>query len=641
MCCQRFPWRLPRMLCSRIPLPWQPQGQHPPLPFHVVVVGAMLDPHRRSVLTNACVKAAVDPITRTPGTIYEPKGQVRLLGLLSESSPSLQEDYLDAGDGMLICMKRTNKMAPRATKKYDCEPTQINPNVSDASDTEPDPDSNRQLVFPTPDSCNDSPSPTPLLESTKPPRSGSFPFQWMWESFSLKGQAVYQDHFLEKAKKKKKKRSTRSPSLSIHEPPCTPEPGLVSNEDVHGLEMLKPPGVAEPPRSRPRHHKCRPHGGLPPGSSLFPLYWKMEARAEARKRQLRQERRRWLQLTQQLLSLEAGSPRKEKRLSVKQLEEKLRAELLCLATEPEEPGPQKGKGPEKAAAAAKREPTFKPTINRRIPNFKSLQRRFQEQLAQKKEQTKLTVCKPFRLHAASSSQALSGNESKQTDDEEDPFHRFQRLWGVQWQGHSCPDFSPPVVPPVAQTKTSGKRQEANRLLLLEWERRERQEKRRAEQRRAKEQQVQRDVAKCLATYRIPGYSPMSIQRRREELRRQEKQRAEDYTLQLQEIHERVESRPFLFERVMQANARQAVERRFSQVLNALGIDEEMLWKHAARPSTASSSAKSTSKKSESSEYLPEDFPAFSEDPPELKFGKQRTARERSLQPAMYSLPQDL
>nr|XP_060614531.1 testis-specific protein 10-interacting protein [Anolis sagrei ordinatus] len=628
------------MLCFRIPSPRQPRGQHPPLPFHVVVVGAMLDPHRRSVLTNACVKAAVDPITRTPGTIYEPKGQVRLLGLLSESSPSQQEDYLDAGDGMLICVKRTKKMAPRATRKGDCDPIQRIPNVSDASDNELDPDSNRQLVSPTPDPNHDPPSPTPLLESTRASRSGSFPFQWMWESFSVKGQAVYQDDFLVKTKKKKKKRSPQSSPLSMREPSCTPEPGLASHMDAHGLEMLKPPDNDESSRSRSRHHKCRQHGGLSPGSSLFPLYWKMEARAEARKRQLRQERRRWLQLTQQLLSLEAGSPPKEKHLSVKHLEEKLRAELLCLATEPEEPGPQKGKGPEEVAAAAKREPTFKPTINRRIPNFKSLQRRFQEQLAQKKEKTKLTICKPFRLHAASSSQTLSGNEDKHVDDREDPFYRFQRLWGVQWRGHSCPDFSPPVAPPVTHTKTSGKRQEANRLLLLEWERRERQEKRRAEQRRAKEQQVQRDVARCLATYRIPGYSSVSIQRRREELRRQEKQRAEDYTLQLQEIQERVESRPFLFERVMQANARQAVERRFSQVLNALGIDEEMLWKHAARPSTARS-AKSTSKRSVSSEYLPEDFPDFSEDPPELKFSKQRTTREKSLQPAMYSLPQDL
>lgn len=123
--------------------------------------------------------------------------------------------------------------------------------------------------------------------------------------------------------------------------------------------------------------------GPSPGSSLFPLYWKMEARSEARKRQLRQERRHWLQLTQQLLNLEDQSPWDEKRLSVKQLEEKLRAELLCLATEPVEISPQRQKN---RAKTAREELKFKPTINRKVPNFKNLQKRFQEQHEQKKNQ---------------------------------------------------------------------------------------------------------------------------------------------------------------------------------------------------------------------------------------------------------------
>ncbi|XP_042295511.1 testis-specific protein 10-interacting protein [Sceloporus undulatus] len=593
--------------------------EHQPGLFHVVA-GTMLSPHRQSVLTNACVKAFVDPATRAPGTIYEPKGRVRLLGLLSESNPSHQEDYLDAGDGMLICMKRTKKMAPSSTKKGYCEPKTKVPNVSDASDNETEPDSNRQLVCTTPEPSHASTDLAPLLEPTRQPRLGSFPFNWMWESVSVKGQAMYQDSSLAKTKKKNPPRVS---DLSIHQPPATPEPSLAptGGKDNSCLEICKPLTGTDNSRLRSRHQKCCQCGGLPPGSPLVPLYWKMEARADARKRQLRQERRHWLQLTQQLLSLEEHPPRKEKRLSVKQLEEKLRAELLCLATEPEEPSPQKenkkGKGQD---PATKEEMTFKPTINRKIPNFKNLQKRFQDQLARKKEKAKLTICKPFHLHSTNSSQTLSGNEDKQV--EEDPFYEVQQLWGVQWRAHSCPDFSPPVM----HTKASDKRQEANRLLILEWERRERQEKRRAELRRAKQQQVQRDVAKCLATYRTQGRSPMSIQRRREELRRQEKQRMEEYTLQLQEIQERVDSRPYLFERVMQTNARQAVERRFSQVLSALGINEEMLWKNATRPLTARSTSKAMHKRTESLEDLPEHFPTSSEDLGEQKVGRQKTMR---------------
>ncbi|XP_066466474.1 testis-specific protein 10-interacting protein [Tiliqua scincoides] len=549
----------------------------------------MLSPHRQSVLTNACIQPSVDPLTRTPGTIYEPKGQVRLLGLLSETNPPQQEEYLDAGDGMLICMKRTKKRSRNSARKGCWDPKKV-PNVCEASDTEQESNQNRQVdgemvegpVFPT------APNLSPISECPREPRPGSFPFHWMWESISVKGQALYQDCSPARAKDKQ---STQASSTSVHDPPCTPAPSsgstveqlVSSTKESSSLEETRPPGPPENPLYK--HQKLHQHAGLPPGSALLPLYWKIEARSEARKQQLRQERRRWLQLTQQLLNLESQAPRQEKHLSAKQVEDKLRAELLCLATEPKEPGPQREKS---RAKSTKKEPVFQPTINHKVPNFKGLQRRFQEQLEHRKDQAKLTVCKPFRIHSTSSSQLPSGSKE---EDPEDSFNEVCQLWRVHWRAQSCPNFDLPVGAPIMPTKASSKRQQANRLLLMEWEKREQQEKRRAEQRRTKEQQVQQEVAKCLAAYRNPGRSSGSFQRRREELRRQEKQRMDEYTLQLQEMRDRVESRPYLFERVMQANARQAVERRFSQVLSALGIDEELLWKHAVRQAAGKSSTK--------------------------------------------------
>ncbi|KAG8146700.1 hypothetical protein E2320_013822 [Naja naja] len=390
--------------------------------FHVVV-GTMLNPHRQSVLTNACIKPSVDPITRTPGTIYEPKGQVRLLGLLSENTPSQQE-------------------------QTDEPPPPENPKIS--------------------------------------PRQGSFPFHWMWESFSIKGQTICQDQVLDKAKKLILPRAATAPARETRYNPDTIL-GSPAPKESHCLGVPKSSRTPEVPCSKPQR----------------------------------------------------AARLAEKQLSLEELEEKLRAEMLCLATEPEEPGPQKEKRKSKNRGPnPKEELTFKPVINQKVPNFKHLQKRFQEQLEQKKEQD---------------------DEKK---DQEDLFQNLRRLWSLHWRAQSCPDFEP--------------------LLLMEWERREQQEKHRAELRRLKAQHMQREVAKCLATYRNKGYSSASVQRRREELRRQEKQRMEEYMIQLQEIQDRVESRPYLFERVMQTNARQAVERRFSKVLAALGIDEEMLWKHAAR-----------------------------------------------------------
>ncbi|XP_039222143.1 testis-specific protein 10-interacting protein isoform X1 [Crotalus tigris] len=556
----------------------------------------MLNPHRQSVLTNACIKPSVDPITRTPGTIYEPKGQVRLLGLLSENTPSQQEDYLDAGDGLLICMKRTKKKVLRPLFKGCWEPEQTVPDVSEASDAEPDQDVKRQLE-PAPPEQSDEPSPpeNPKVSS----RQGSFPFHWMWESFSIKGQTICQDQDLEKSKKLTLPRASTAPP---REPPYNPDTVLGCPAPKEGPCLGVPKSSRTPEVPCSRAQRYLPHTSLVPRSSLLPLFWKMEARSEARKRQMRQERRRWLNLTQQLLNLEGQRLSREKLLSLEELEEKLRAEMLCLATEPEEPGPQKEKRKAKTRGPTpKEELSFKPVINQKVPNFKQLQRRFQEQLEQKKEQGKLTICKPFHLHS-SNSQPLSEDQEKK--DQGDSFQDFRRLWGIYWRAQSCPDFEPSMAPQVMSTKTADKRQEANRLLLLEWERREQQEKRRAELRRLKAQHMQREVAKCLATYQNKGRSSASVQRRREELRRQEKQRMEEYMIQLQEIQDRVESRPYLFERVMQTNARQAVERRFSKVLAALGIDEEMLWKHAARQSLGKYGVKDMYPSTESVEEFP-------------------------------------
>ncbi|XP_077184985.1 testis-specific protein 10-interacting protein isoform X2 [Paroedura picta] len=504
---------------------------------------------------------------------------------------------------MLICMKRANKKSATSIGKGCLEkPEKLGTNVTDNPDPGPDSKPNRQQEVPeepkpsAPVSKASSRSPSAALEPPRQPRPGSFPFHWMWEKFSIKSQATYEHRSFGKAKKNSSKVSRSSTCEPLSTSDSTSRRGSIDAKHNYSLAEH---GTSEGPKElRYKHQKRRQLMGPSPGSSLFPLYLKMEARSEARKRQLRQERRHWLQLTQQLLSLEDRSPWREKRLSAKQLEEKLRAELLCLATEPEDPSPQREKIRTKTA---KEEPTFKPAINHKIPNFKNLQKRFQEQLEQKKDQAKLTICKPFRLTSTGSSQTFSGEEEKQ--DQEDPFYEIGNLWGDNWRAQSCPDFGPSSVHPVMHTKTSDKRQEANRLLLLEWERRERQEKRRAELRRIKEQQVQREVAKCLAGYRSTGHCALSVEKRREQLRRQEKQRMEEYSLQLQEMQDRVESRPYLFERVMQANARQAVERRFSQVLTALGIDEEMLWKHAVRQAARKCSSKATYNRAES----PDDF----------------------------------
>ncbi|XP_058162354.1 testis-specific protein 10-interacting protein [Dasypus novemcinctus] len=156
------------------------------------------------------------------------------------------------------------------------------------------------------------------------------------------------------------------------------------------------------------------------------------------------------------------------------------------------------------------------------------------------------------------------------------------------------------TPPSASVpnRTFHKRQEATRHLLKTWEKQQQEERQRAEMRRAREQRVQQQVARCLAAY-VPRGSrgPVAAQRKLEELRRQERQRFAEYQAELRGIQHRVQARPYLFQQAMQANARLTVSRRFSQVLSALGLDEERLLVEVGKGDTEGTSRKPRSHRS--------------------------------------------
>ncbi|XP_053417099.1 testis-specific protein 10-interacting protein isoform X2 [Nycticebus coucang] len=147
-------------------------------------------------------------------------------------------------------------------------------------------------------------------------------------------------------------------------------------------------------------------------------------------------------------------------------------------------------------------------------------------------------------------------------------------------------------------RTFHKRHEATRSLLQSWERQQQEERQQAERRRAREQRIQQQVARCLAAYAPKGSrGPGATQRKLEELRRQERQRFAEYQAELQGIQHRVQARPFLFQQAMQANARLTVARRFSQVLSALGLNEEQLLAEAGKADIQGTARKPRSHKS--------------------------------------------
>ncbi|XP_021569607.1 testis-specific protein 10-interacting protein [Carlito syrichta] len=148
------------------------------------------------------------------------------------------------------------------------------------------------------------------------------------------------------------------------------------------------------------------------------------------------------------------------------------------------------------------------------------------------------------------------------------------------------------------TRTFHKRQEATRSLLQAWELQRQEERQQARLRRAREQRVQQQVARCLAAYAPrENRGPGATQRKLEELRRQERKRFAEYQAELQSIQHRVQARPYLFQQAMQANARLSMTRHFSQVLSALGLDEEQLLVEAEKGHQAGTSRKPRSHRS--------------------------------------------
>ncbi|KAF6334615.1 testis specific 10 interacting protein [Rhinolophus ferrumequinum] len=186
-------------------------------------------------------------------------------------------------------------------------------------------------------------------------------------------------------------------------------------------------------------------------------------------------------------------------------------------------------------------------------------------------------------------------------------------------------------------RTFYKRQEATRSLLQAWEQQQQEKRHQAELRRVREQQVQQQVARCLAAYAPRGSrGPGATQHKLEELRRQERQRFAEYQAELQGIQHRVQARPYLFQQAMQASARLTVTRRFSQVLSALGLDEEQLVAEAGKSHT-----EGTSRKPRSHRSMRERMEHSSQSPPKTEpTGSQPDRRSTTPSPDRESSPLD-
>nr|XP_020823799.1 testis-specific protein 10-interacting protein isoform X2 [Phascolarctos cinereus] len=355
-----------------------------------------------------------------------------------------------------------------------------------------------------------------------PPRKPSFPFQWAWESFLVDGRGL-------------------------------PLPSPNSSDDI--LLPRKAQASALPPARALRKSRWK---AVPPPTqpANFPLYWNMEARCQDIKRQLKTR----------------VQPEPDDSQDYQEGQEQEGQDQD--GGEEEEPEGRRDLSlwpsllsPENRSKEEERDQLRK--WNALLLAGFALLRGFQRKPAKLKEEELLDMA---ILQKYLQEEGPYYSQWPMQDIMHSRGHKFQAWEDVK-----------PFLLTSGTTRTFEKRREATRTLMLDWERRKREEQAREEQRRAQEHRVQKQVARCLAAYG-PSRSRGSgaSHRKLDELRRQEKQRLAEYQAELQGIHHRVQSRPFLFQQAMQANARLSVNRRFSQMLSALGLDEEQVLAEALK-----------------------------------------------------------
>ncbi|XP_072713574.1 protein FAM161A isoform X2 [Ciconia boyciana] len=175
-----------------------------------------------------------------------------------------------------------------------------------------------------------------------------------------------------------------------------------------------------------------------------------------------------------------------------------------------------------------KETEHKPKIKSNVPDFDLLHQKFQTWLLQQKQVKHLTVCEPFDLRTP----YIPSNKGKILKDiQEDE----EKLKETRWP-YASPRRKPQMRHSSANSHLSG----------------------------------------C-GESKSPKITE-STRRRLQAIRNYEKQRMQEYLQELQEMEERVNERPLLFERVTQKNARIAAEKHYSNRLRALGICPEFVSK---------------------------------------------------------------
>lgn len=218
----------------------------------------------------------------------------------------------------------------------------------------------------------------------------------------------------------------------------------------------------------------------------------------------------------------------------------------------------------------------------RVPDHDGLYRDFYRELVRKKKEQGGTVVEPFlldeiRRRSLGGSRPSSARDRALEPDNRWPFQRSSMKDHSKLRGSLPVSCSLDSIP-IKLTAASEQRSNAVRM-FKEREMQKRDQEMEEERRREIRKTKLRKYINERSEEKPPDHH---IKDRLKQQKKQERERLERYQQELEEMKNRVNNRPLLFEQETQASAGKAAEKKFKSTLKNAGLDEEFVTNNSAR-----------------------------------------------------------
>ncbi|XP_066526296.1 protein FAM161B isoform X2 [Hoplias malabaricus] len=217
-----------------------------------------------------------------------------------------------------------------------------------------------------------------------------------------------------------------------------------------------------------------------------------------------------------------------------------------------------------------KKPSFQPKTNAQVPDFDKLYQDFQKKMMETAEKREVTVCQPFQLRTSALQPRPSSSSTEQTLNctNKESLKRNNFCGGLR-------SLSMDTLPTYI-TDAARKRSMAIRKSMELKDSKEQENAEWMKRHRMNAQAISRAVA-ARAKAMDPHKSLKEVyQEKLKQHRKADQERVKDYKRELKEIKTRVTTRPYLFERVSQKNAKTDAERRYRSTLEQAGLDENFV-----------------------------------------------------------------